>query len=67
MPLSKARDRERKQKERSRIRLERLLCPPQTLNPVQPNAYYNMGLGLDFASLNKPELDADGNVIPEVT
>ena len=54
MPLSKARDRVRKKRERARNRLEKLLCPPQILKPVQPNRTLN-----DYSY----ELDADGNPI----
>jgi len=53
MPLSKARDRDRKRKGRARTRLDKLLHSPQTLKSVQPKLVRT--------------LDADGNVIPEVT
>ncbi len=63
MPLSKAKDKQRKRLERAKFRLDKLLCPPQTSNGVQPK-------GVDTVlekpySHWKPDIDADGNVIPE--
>ncbi len=63
MPLSKARDRARKNGERARARLEKLLCPPQALNPVQPKPAITLsGAVFDIYDV---ELDADGNPIYE--
>lgn len=70
MPLSKARDKVRKQKERAKSRLDRLLCPPQTLNPVQPEPQddYELIIATPFFDRDwKPEIDADGNPIPDLT
>ncbi len=57
MPLSKAKDKERKHKERAKLGLDKLLSPPQTLNPVQPSDTYT--------NITYPEVDADGNPIYE--
>ncbi len=57
MPLSKKRDSERKQVERAKIRLDNLL----NAKPVQPKT--TRIEGKDYII---PDLDADGNVIPEL-
>lgn len=70
MPLSKVRDKIRKQKERAIIRLDKQLFPPQVLNPVQPivdavsPSIRREGYG-KASSIVIPEIDADGNPIPE--
>lgn len=64
MPLSKARDKERKKQERAKNRLDKLLSPPQTLEPVQP--IYTIGDETLAFDGTKPDIDADGNVIPEM-
>jgi len=51
MPLSKDRDKERKRRQRLKVRLEKLLLPPQKSKAVQPVIPNNV--------------DADGNIIPE--
>ena len=74
MPLSKERDKVRKRRERAKSRLDKRLCPSAGLKPVQPN----WGLGAPpqvitlsdeafdrFARACMPDIDADGNVIPE--
>lgn len=60
MPLSKARDRERKQEERAKNRLDKLLSSSQTSKPVQPM------IVTPFRNYQHPDIDADGNVIPEI-
>ena len=65
MPLSKARDRVRKKKERAKIRLDKLLCPPQTLKPVQPKGRTVKRDGPGYTQ--RIDVDADGNPVPEVT
>ncbi|KKN71831.1 hypothetical protein LCGC14_0416850 [marine sediment metagenome] len=57
MPLSKKKDRERKQVERARIRLDNLL----DVAPVQPET-----VRIEGEDYIIPEIDADGNVIPEL-
>ncbi len=71
MTLSKARDAERKKTQRAQVRLDKQLLSMKTSNPVQPTdsdilraiAY------LDDAPVKstmvRPEIDADGNVIPD--
>lgn len=66
MPLSKARDRARKRQERAKSRLDKQPVSPQTLKPVQPIIdgiphWGNYG-GRDY----HPEIDADGNIMPDV-
>ena len=53
MPLSKLRDRQRKQAERDKLRLEAEF----TTVPVQPKPGKQPG--------TEPELDADGNPMPD--
>jgi len=54
MPLSKKRNRERMKESR----LHTLLSMPQGMKPVQPKPRIVTHFGL-------PEVDADGNIIPE--
>ena len=69
MPLSKKRNRDRMRKSR----LHKLLVPPQEIKPVQPKPIIDAispsiqreGYG-KASSTVVPELDADGNSIPEV-
>lgn len=56
MPLSKVRDRDRKRIERARLRLDKQFND----EPVQPQTIRREGK--DYLV---PELDADGNLIPD--
>ena len=72
MPLSKKRDRERKRLERVKIRLDKQLCPPQEIKPVQPSIpLYNPSThragdtvrilkGKRQVTITIPELDGEG-------
>lgn len=70
MPLSKKRDRERKQLERAKTRLDRQLCPSHQSNSVQPKPpdgfeIIAMPPGIRYSFTDTPDIDADGNIIPE--
>ena len=55
MPLSKKRMRERKRADRAESRFDRFHLLRWRMLLVQPNPYNKV---------DKPELDADGNIIP---
>lgn len=57
MPLSRARNRERMRQSRLHKRLSAL----GKIKPVQPKPMYMAGV-----PINLSELDADGNIIPEI-
>ena len=61
MPLSKARDRERKRL----IRLHKAISPPQESKPVQPSSPFSGVIKRRVSLPIRPEIDADGNVIPD--
>ena len=77
MPLSKARDKDRKRLERAKTRLDRLLCPPSSSETIQPKSLFHRD-AIAIVQWNPqarmsremmqptlmPDLDADGNVIP---
>ena len=72
MPLSKARDKERKKKGRAKTRLDKAISPPQTSKPVLPKDWFHRDvIGIvetpysRLSPLPKPDIDADGNEIPD--
>jgi len=66
MPLSKVRNRERMRL----LRLHERLVTPNEMKPVQPKGIRNIRgriVSRERATFPTPEIDADGNVIPEMT
>jgi len=59
MPLSKERMRERKKKDRAKNRFDALNSPAQDTKDVKPKMY------MAGVEIGIPEIDADGNIVPE--
>lgn len=61
MPLSKVRNRQRMRLNR----LHKVVSPSQTSNPVQPEMPNGREFLIATPFFDKPERDADGNVMPD--